>query len=120
MSTKIYTGLKFTTTDFFEVQDILSSYREKVSEVIKEKVASFLITRSVDMFDRHVVESKESGKYSFYSEAYFELIERQSEIEKTGRRDPSVDFEVSVVVLPFNGEFYGVCYAESDNLYNFF
>ena len=118
MSTKIFTGFKFNTTDFFEVREILASYREEVSEIVEEKMSSFLIIRSVEMFDHNMVEGNENGKDSFYTKAYFELLDRQREIKKTDVRDPAVDFEVSVVVLPFNGEFYGICYAESDKFYN--
>lgn len=117
MSTKIYNGFKIDSNDIFEVQNILMGHHEKVKEITENKTIEFLIRFAVEGLDKDTIEGKETKK-NYLSEAGSSLMDRQREVKKSGYRDPVIDFEAEVVVIPYEGKFYGIYYSQQDAFLN--
>jgi hypothetical protein len=113
MSTKIYNGFKIDTNDICEVQNILMAHHTEVKEITENKTIEFLIKSAVNGLDKDTIHKKDTNK-NYLSEAGSDLLDRQREVRKTQERDPQIDFGAEIVVIPFEGKFYGIYYTEHD------
>lgn len=121
MSTKIYHGFRFRTRSLWRVHDSMMSLRPVVRDAQRDCEADWLASSVADIIDREALGvSRKSRVGSPLSAARSELWDRQSEMKKSGRRDPQVDFEMTVSVLPFRKRVYGLLYAESRKLRKLF
>ncbi len=113
MSTKIYNGLKFTSTDFAELFGQLQRFRKRLVGLTQSEAGSYMAARVVRMIDDAA--ANEMPLENFLSKASREFREEVDEIKKTGYRNPSVDFEFKVMIFPHKGEFYGTVFTEQSD-----
>lgn len=148
MSTKIYNGIKFKNPNLYKIFNDLNQLKpqilkigetQKNSQISKELVnivdflSSGLITPSLlesnDTNDQYylidgtyVVGSGLPGHYrSIVSKLLSDFDRRNQEIEKTQRRDPSVDVEFSLTIHPINKNLtLGIYFCENRNMIEHF
>ena len=120
MSTKIYTGFKINESNLEDIQKLLNEHKIDVNLWAEKKSLSFIINYMVYKADKMSVTSENANFNDLYLEAYNELLDRGQEIEKTQRRDVAADFDVNIVLFPYNSAFYGIYYSEDTANYKKF
>jgi hypothetical protein len=119
MSTKIFGGVRYIG-DHSSVFHHMQELRPKIWNAVYVEQRRMLALSSTRMFDIHNHENPDTPKrfWDFISKAQQDFDDRVREIKKTGYRDPSVDFEVKLMVLPhtINGTLYGMLFVEHPKL----
>jgi len=116
MSTKIYNGFKFKQSpSLLELKQLASRFRAIILPIIEKKVNTFIANKAVAQIDGRILLS-ESRERSPLMAAIDELFEREREIKQTNRKDPLVDMEFNVCVLPTEHETYGIVYTVQSDL----
>ncbi len=115
MSTKIYNGILFKSKNLVQVYEHLHAYRPVIWDARSIAEKRFMADLAVSFIDEHAItgvapDPDPQVTPTLY--AYGCLRDLQREAKKTGQRNPLVDFEFSVVVMPYNGSNYGVVYTE--------
>jgi len=109
MSTKIYNGYKFKKApDLNGVHEFCLKLRDKVKPIAEKLYVQTLLTLMVGTYDRN--------QFGFYDESmYFigngdlywgveqYLFARMQELKSSQRRDPAIDFEFEICILPKKG-----------------
>ena len=111
MSTRIYGGIKFASGDFHEVFTRLQEFRDRLVPQTEIMVGSYLASRLTRMVDDTAAQGLPLGE-NFLSKAVNEFRDSLDEIKKTGRRNPGVDTEFKVSILPYDGQLYGIMFTE--------
>lgn len=112
MSTKILNGFRFRSSDLFEIHAIISQWRIILAERHRSDLAALMADMCTDVIDRNAIKpAKFAGKVP-YSEVRSEIRTRQKEILGSGSRDPEVDFDFEISVLPHDGAVYGMVFSE--------
>lgn len=112
MSTKVYNGFKFKSSDMIDIHTAIMDFRMELEALHLRALAELYAKLAVQMIDKAaMVPGKHAGE-SPLVKAWENVITRQKEIKKTGGRDPDVDFDFSLSILPFRGEVYGIVYTE--------
>ena len=113
MSLRLYSGIQFASSDFYEVFQQLQSFRSRVAELTIETCGSYLANRITKMVDGAAANGEPFGK-NYLSEAVNEFLDDVAEIVKTGRRNPAVDYEFKIEIMPFEGRLYGMIFTEQN------
>lgn len=113
MSTKIYTGFKFKSSNIFEIFAELKSIREKAKVIMEESLSELIAVRSTTLLDRYCYFKEKFKKPpSPVVDTWLELVERIKRVKQTNLRDPEVDFDFEVCVIPHGTEFLGIYFTE--------
>lgn len=98
MSTNIYNG-RLLAGGFLEVYGWLLQAKEKAVELSYSLQTKWAVERAVAAIDK----AKHSGTATTFtlSTAISELEDRQREVQKTGQRDPLVDFDFELWLFPY-------------------
>ncbi len=118
MSTKIYNGFRFTQTRLDEIMDLINSWRADMisaAESLSGQVLAIEMTNHIDRLDYFGQLEGEESEATIerpFMVARSSLMDRILEVKKTGRRNPIVDFDISVSIFPHNGRFYGMLFTE--------
>lgn len=104
-------GVKFTTTDIFELNDRLNAWREKLKKLTRDEMVMLYAKYARHKIDDATANEKEVER-SLLSGAYNEMMDAQREIKKTGYRNPTYDFDFEISVIPFEHTFYGMVRCE--------
>lgn len=119
MSTKIYTGFRFRSHDLFEIHGLIARWRQTLAKLHRVELAALIAGMCAETIDRNVTEpGRNAGKHP-YREAREEIRTRQKEILGSGCRDPEVDFDFEVSVLPHDGAVYGMIFSERSRWIDF-
>lgn len=95
MSTRIYKGFRLKTACLTEVLGIIEGFRPWVTAEADRQ------------FDGFMDNVTATGSRAF--EAYDLWQARRREVEKTGKRDPEVDTDFSVSLVPADKHLLGIC-----------
>jgi hypothetical protein len=114
MSTKIYNGarvLGHTLESFLvEVHRMRPVFREAAQSCMRQAVVNIA---SSD-FDRQTLGLDETAPpRSYIGAAYIELMDRQFECQRTGQRNPFIDHQSEVVVIPVEGQLLAIPYIDN-------
>lgn len=116
MSTKIHTGFRFTEHDIHAVHQRLMDWRAELASLHADMVARFLACTAAALIDRDALAQLEPDEVNAarkpLSSAYCQLRDRQADVKRTMRRDPDVDFDFAVAIMPHDGRLYGIAYSE--------
>lgn len=113
MSTKIYNGFKFKSTDIFEIFNELKRIRQECLPIYEHDCNQYVATRSVTLLDRYCYYKEKFGeKPAPIVDAYLEFVDRVKKVKSSSQRDPLADYEFGISIFPFNGEFYGMHFTE--------
>lgn len=117
MSTKIYSGFKFNTSNFGDVQAYVNNWRSRIGALALEKANKRLALRVVTAIDKADVRSaltpdlpietlKDSVSPLFVIRK--EMRDQAREDQKNGYRNIEMDFDFEVDLIYNDGAFYGV------------
>lgn len=112
MSTKIYHGFKFADPDMTVIHRHIMHWRQELRLLQKKATDAFVAEIAISMFDAERMHPGTHTGKSPLTDAVLMLWDRQAEVKKTQRRDPSVDFEFTISLMPFEGQVYGIAYTE--------
>lgn len=118
MSIKVYRGFKFTDDSIHTVFSRLQEFRKRVHELAIDAEGEYLANRIVRSIDSDACNGREPSNY--ISAAIKEMREEQQKSAASGGRHPLTDFEFRVMLLPYNGELYGMVFTEHQEWYNEF
>lgn len=110
MSTKIYGGFRFVPSDLNEIHTLLMAYRPTVKEAVHEAKCRFLAVTAADLIDKAALD-RERARYPL-SAAHDDLRKRQKDVKETGLRDPAIDFDLKLAVMPYGERVYGIVFCE--------
>lgn len=112
MSTKIYSGFKFADPDLSVIHRHIMDWRNELRPLQQRATDAFVAEIAINMFDAERMRPGSHTGKSPLMEAISTLWDRQAEVKKTQRRDPLVDFEFTISLMPFEGQVYGITYTE--------
>ncbi len=118
MSTKIYTGIRFSTDNLNDVVNILQQFRSSLEYLIHDKTLTYLIKSAILKMDKDALSEQQTNKNNYFSDSFIELMDKQHNISINKKRHPDVDFKTSVTIFPHNGTFYGMVFTEQNEFYN--
>lgn len=125
MSTKIYNGFKFDEgMDLFHVHKVIMDFRSVAKEIAYNEVCAWKASRCAQLFDDHTMRriqnedvTKSIKQWGIHYTTFRELMDRQREIEKSGLRDPEIDFSFEIAILPLKRyKILGIYYCENKTL----
>jgi hypothetical protein len=104
-------GFRFKQSNLLKIHQELFALRPAIREAQNVLEDKFLATLMVTAIDRAVIGIADALRpYSF---AQDERDRRQKRMRETGQRDPAVDYDMSVVILPFRRRVYATTYADN-------
>lgn len=112
MSTKIYTGFRFRSHDIFDIQRLVAEWRLELASIHRAELASLLAGMCAETIDRNAINPERNAGRNPFREARQEVRTRQREILGSGHRDPEVDFDFEIAILPYDGRVYGMVFSE--------
>lgn len=112
MSTKIYNGLRFVSTDLYEIHQQFMDWRKRIHELTDEYENKMIALKVVQIIDRQTIIETDEPIKNPMSHVWNEITDAQQEIKKTGRRQPAVDFDFEVSLMPHKGRVYGIVFCE--------
>lgn len=117
MSTKIYKGFRLKFTDTARLMAFLRRQRAEFIARAHDEAIEFVARTASRHFDRAWLSdtfclSPLQSRVAPLFDAIEELSNRQSEIKKSGHRDPEVDFNFSLALFPHGGQLYGIAYCD--------
>jgi hypothetical protein len=112
VSTRIYHGFRFKSSSIIALQDFFMRWRETLKSLHRNELAAVLARIATDTLDRSFTNPELQVGKTPWSEAFSDVMDRQKTIKKTGSRDPEVDFDFDVSILPYGRKIYGIIYSE--------
>lgn len=110
MSIKLYNGFVFKSNDIREIRNNINEFRKQLEPLVYQKTVEYFADESYMLFDynsTHGIPNK-----GILTQIYRKFAEKQDEVRVKGVRDPSVDFQFNVIVIPSEDKFYGLFYTE--------
>ena len=114
MSTKIYNGYAHPSSDLALVFNSFHAKRAKVAEVGRGIIAGTYAKLAVERIDAAVMAG--TGCESPLVGIMGQVLDRQAEVKAKGRRDPDVDLETSVVLIPAVGKTLVMVWTEHEDI----
>lgn len=111
MSTKIFNGFRFAPMEFGELDLELTQWKERVKTLTIETASGYMAKTVISKLDG-AISKGEAVPERLFGNVWADMHDRQREIKKTQRRDPPVDFEFEIVIIPDGNTFYGLYYTE--------
>lgn len=111
MSTNIHSGIKFASGDLHEIWPHIQQFRETLVPLTHKAIGSHIAKRIARVIDEAAAAEKPLGE-NVLSKIVGEFRDEVDEIKKTQRRNPSVDFEFKLSIMPYDGALYGMIYTE--------
>jgi hypothetical protein len=117
MSTKIYNGARIVghTLESFlvEVHRMRATFQEAAKDAMRQAVVNIA---SSD-FDKQTLGLDDTAPpCSYIGAAYIELMDRQFECQRTGQRNPFIDYQAEIVVFPVEGQLLAIPYIDNPTL----
>jgi hypothetical protein len=112
-------GVKFTTTNIFEIERGLAQWRETLKALTHAKILDLYANTSQRNIDDALAREKPMPT-RVLSGVYQEMMDSQREIKKTGYRNPDYDFDFEVSIIPYDGAVYGIIRCEHNEWINKF
>lgn len=110
MSTSIPNGFRFRTTDLGEVMALLDRWRRRVRADAVRMAAEWLAREGVDLIDGAVASGREVPEQPLV-EAGKRWNGLRENLQKR-RREPEVDYDFQIGILPHDGALYGILHTE--------
>lgn len=112
MSIKIYDGLRLHVSGLGDLHEKINEWRKTVAELQKNhdnRCAAIIATEAIDD-----AAMKGEVAYGPLWDAWLKIEDRRAEVARTKRRDPAVDTDFSLAVLPMTARstVLGIVYCE--------
>ncbi len=105
-------AFKFKSSDFLEIHRSIMEWRGELSVLHNRALSNLFATLAVNMIDRATLNPGAYAGKSPLPEAWSSVWEKQREVKRTGIRNPLVDFEFSISLMPHEGDVYGIVFTE--------
>lgn len=115
MSTKTYDGIRFRVQGLEQLHKEITEMRKELRPLVEQKVIGFIANDAIHRVDRYARGRRGEDESCALSEATPSLLDRQSEVERSKRRDPQVNFTFSLSILPIDGGILGIPFVEQRN-----
>lgn len=112
LSTKIFNGFKLKTADLAEIHAYIMEWRSELKTLHTAALARVQADIAIELFDKAAISPGTHAGVSPLIHAYGQVMDRQQEIKKSGRRDPAIDFEFGISLMPYDGAVYGMVFSE--------
>jgi len=113
MSKNISNGFVFNTTDIIEIFDALIEFRKVLEPLVYDKTVQYFADECTLDFDTKTLNNDKIR--GIYNEVYQRFTVKQDEVRVKAVRDPSVDFQFSILIIPSEDRFYGMFYTEQED-----
>lgn len=101
MSTRIYTGCEIVGHTLETFLPLAQRLQPALAEIAQAASRQFVMNAASYQYDQHHLGLTDAPRpRSFIGNAFDDLLDRQNEVERTGRRDGCVDFAVDVTLFP--------------------
>lgn len=105
MSMVVGNGIRFRTTDFVELHAQLAVWRQRLSVITLDKVATVFAQDATQKIDDAMAKGEIPDKA--LAGSYARFIDEQDKIKKTGVRNPRFDMDFEVSIFPYEGSIFG-------------
>lgn len=114
MSTKIFNGFEFIgENDIRTIQKNLNEFKKELEPIVNKFLVEYLVGNSVAYHDDVMyLGRKIESECSPLWFANYEHRDRVKKIKNTNLRDPEVDFDFEIVILPIKDKILGTHYTE--------
>ena len=116
MSKNVSNGFVFKTTDLMEIHNTIDEFRKQLQPLVYDKTAQYFADECTARYDYNTIDNKKS--HGIFNEIYQQFIQKQDEVRVKAVRDPSVDFQFNIIVIPTKDKFYGLFYTEQVDFVN--
>lgn len=113
MSTKIHNGFVFNTTDLMEIYEHINEFRKQLQPLVYDKTVQYFAEECTTLYDMRSLSGEKI--HGIFSEVYQNFKLKQDEVRVKMVRDPSVDFQFSITIIPTADKFYGLFYTEQSD-----
>lgn len=119
MGIKVHGGVRFETGDLHALMPKLIAFRHKIEQHTRAETTAFVARTLVRNVDDAAARGEPVPEEVLVT-AFAELRERVDKVKETGRRDPAVDFQFEITVMPFEGKLYGLMNTEQRDFADMF
>lgn len=114
MGWSISGGVRFTTSDIFDITTRLGAWRGIVRGLTRHSMMDVLAKDIQTEIDVAMGRGNPLAA-NMLSKGYNEIQDAQREIKKTGYRNPKYDFDFEISIMPFDGAIYGIVRSEQES-----
>lgn len=122
MSTKIYNGFRFKTNDLRKVFKEISGFRIMLQPIAEKKAGEAVTRIAVEILDDvccGMIKKNEYTEKKIFNRnapvyALNQYMERVKKMKSSGVRDPEVDFDFEMAILPMKNQILGIYYTEQE------
>lgn len=118
MSTKIYNGIRFTTSNLISLHRKIAKFQAELEPLALKKLTKVMATIAAESYDDLLIKREKpetfKGKY-IIGYARDIVDKRNKEVQQTRRRDPAIDMDFNVCVMPCGRSLLGIIYTEHDD-----
>ena len=115
MSTKIYNGFRFKDTDLLAVYKLVMEWRLELMPLHERAVHRFIAEIACNLVDDESISPSSTEGTAPLLKGMSILWKMQEDVRKTLRRNPAVDFDFSLSILPHDGRVYGIVFTEQQD-----
>lgn len=113
MSTKIYGGFRLDTSDLLEAHELVQRFRQALQPVAQAWTAELLARLAVTLLDETCTGLRApDGRGSALSVAAGSVRDRLRESRRNETRDPEIDPELRITLIPSGGILLGIVRTE--------
>jgi hypothetical protein len=112
MSTKIFNGFRFADPDLATIHRQIMEWRAELRPLHQQAANRFVAELAIAAIDEERLRPGSHSGQIPVMEGISKLWDMQAEVRKTQRRNPAVDFEFTISLMPFEGQVYGIVYSE--------
>jgi hypothetical protein len=117
MSTKIYNGARIVGHTLESFLREMHQLRAVFLEAAKEAMRQAVVNVASSDFDKQTLGLEDTAPpRSYIGAAYIELMDRQFECQRTGQRNPFIDYQAEIVVFPVEGQLLAIPYIDNPTL----
>lgn len=102
MSTKIYNGFAFVTSSLELALDDLKKFQKELKPIAERMFGKVVLDLAIEKLDCQLLADQPEPPKRPFSSAWFEVVDRQKKVNASRERDPEVDFDFDVSVIPLN------------------
>ena len=116
MSTKIYNGHEIVGHTLESFLAAVQAWRALFERKASDLARAFVVQHAVRSFDKIQLGLKQPTKPDLLFTAQMALLDRQTEVIATKKRDTAVDFGMTVVLFPINSRLLAIPFIENREL----
>jgi len=114
LSVKIYTGFQFDTDDIREIFKHIRDFREELKPFIYEKTTQYFSAECTTLLDRISINPLLQTQTVLMT-VYHQFKQELDEVKQNKQRNPYVDFDFHIVIIPTKDKILGMFFTEQQD-----